>query len=155
MTEREFTAAAERHLDTVYRVALNCLRNPADAEDAAQTVLLRLWQSGQAFPNDDQLRYWLVRVTVNVCKDVLRSPWRRRMVALDRCREPAFAAPEHQTLYAEVMALPAKYRLPLYLYYYEGYAVAEVGELLGLKPSTVQTRLARAREKLRGSLMEE
>lgn len=86
MTEKEFTAAAERHLDMVYRVALNCLRNQADAEDAAQTAMLRLWRSGQAFPDDDQLRYWLVRVTVNVCKDVLRSPWRRRMVALDRCR---------------------------------------------------------------------
>ena len=53
------------------------------------------------------------------------------------------------------MSLPAKSRLPLYLYYYEGYAVAEVGELLGLKPSTVQTRLARAREKLRMILTEE
>ena len=150
MTEQEFTAAAERHLDLVYRVALNCLRNPADAEDAAQTAMLRLWQSGQAFPDDDQLRYWLVRVTVNVCKDACRSPWRRRMVPLDHCREPAFDTPEHQTLYAE-----AKYRLPLYLYYYEGYAVAEVGELLGLKPSTVQTRLARAREKLKAQLKEE
>ena len=98
MTEREFTAAAGRRLDTGHRVALNCLRNPADAEDAAQTVLLRLWQSGQVFPDDDQLRYWLVRVTVNVCKDVLRSPWRRRMVALDHCREPAFAAPEAHAL---------------------------------------------------------
>ena len=153
MTEREFTAAAERHLDLVYRVALNCLRNPADAEDAAQTAMLRLWQSGQEFPDDNQLRYWLVRVTVNACRDALRSPWRKRMVPLDHC--PAFAAPEHQTLYAEVMALPAKYRLPLYLYYYEGYAVAEVGELLGLKPSTVQTRLARAREKLKAQLKEE
>ena len=155
MTEQEFTAAAERHLDLVYRVALNCLRNPADAEDAAQTAMLRLWQSGQAFPDDDQLRYWLVRVTLNVCKDTARSPWRRRMVPLEHCREPAFDTPEHQTLYAEVMALPAKYRLPLYLYYYEGYAVAEVGELLGLKPSTVQTRLARAREKLKAQLKEE
>ena len=94
-------------------------------------------------------------MTVNVCKDACRSPWRRRMVPLDHCREPAFDTPEHQTLYAEVMALPAKYRLPLYLYYYEGYAVAEVGELLGLKPSTVQTRLARAREKLKAQLKEE
>ena len=94
-------------------------------------------------------------MTVNVCKDVLRSPWRRRMVALDHCREPAFAAPEHQALYAEVMALPAKYRLPLYLYYYEGYTAPEVGELLGLKPSTVQTRLSRAREKLKAQLKEE
>ena len=155
MTEKAFEDAVERYLDLVYRVALNCLRNPADAEDAAQTAMLRLWQSGSVFPNDDQLRYWLVRVTLNVCKDTARSPWRRRMVPLEHCREPAFDTPEHQTLYAEVMSLPAKYRLPLYLYYYEGYAVAEVGELLGLKPSTVQTRLARAREKLRMILTEE
>ena len=155
MTEREFTAAAERHLDMVYRIALNYFRVPADAEDAAQTVMLRLWQSDGDFADDDHLRYWLVRVTLNVCRDVSRSFWRRRTVSLEECREPAFADGEHQRLYQEVMALPAKYRLPLYLYYYEGYAVAEVGELLGLKPSTVQTRLARAREKLRGSLMEE
>ena len=155
MTEKEFTAAAEQHLDMVYRIALNCLRTPADAEDAAQTAMLRLWRSGQAFPDDNQLRHWLVRVTVNACKDALRSPWRRRMVPLDDCREPVFNTPEHQNLYAEVMALPAKYRLPLYLYYYEGYTAAEVGELLGLGPSTVRTRLARAREKLKAQLREE
>ena len=94
--------------------------------------MLRLWRSGQAFPDDNQLRHWLVRVTVNACKDALRSPWRRRMVPLDDYREPVFNTPEHQNLYAEVMALPAKYRLPLYLYYYEGYTAADVGELLGL-----------------------
>ena len=77
------------------------------------------------------------------------------MVPLDDCREPVFNTPEHQNLYAEVMALPAKYRLPLYLYYYEGYTAAEVGELLGLGPSTVRTRLARAREKLKAQLREE
>ena len=155
MTEREFTAAAERHLDMVYRIALNYFRVPADAEDAAQTVMLRLWQTDGDFADDDHLRYWLVRVTLNVCRDVSRSFWRRRTVPLESCREPALDDSAHQRLYQEVMALPAKYRLPLYLYYYEGYSVAEVGELLGLKPSTVQTRLARAREKLRGSLMEE
>ena len=53
------------------------------------------------------------------------------------------------------MALPAKYRMPLYLYYSEGYTAPEVGALLGLKPSTVQTRLARAREKLKAQLKEE
>ena len=53
------------------------------------------------------------------------------------------------------MGLPAKDRVPLYLYYYEGYAVAEIGEILGLKPSTVQTRLSRGREKLKTMLTEE
>ena len=155
MRECDFTAAAERHLDMVYQIALNYFRVPADAEDAAQTVMLRLWQTDGDFADDDHLRYWLVRVTLNVCRDVFRSFWRRRTVPLESCREPALDDSAHQRLYQEVMALPAKYRLPLYLYYYEGYSVAEVGELLGLKPSTVQTRLARAREKLRGSLMEE
>ena len=155
MTERDFTAAAERYLDMVYRLALNCLRNPADAEDAAQTAMLRLWQRAEPFSDDDHLRYWLVRVTLNVCRDFSRSPWRKRTVPLESCREPAFSTPERWELYQAVMALPAKYRLPLYLYYFEGYAVAEVGELLGLKPSTVQTRLARAREKLKAQLKEE
>ena len=155
MTEQAFTAAAERHLDMVYRIALNYFRVPADAEDAAQTVMLRLWQTDTQFADDGHLRRWLVRVTLNACRDVSRSPWRRRTVPLEECREPAFEDPGRQRLYEEVMALPAKYRLPLYLYYYEGYAVAEVGELLGLKPSTVQTRLARAREKLKRGLREE
>ena len=74
---------------------------------------------------------------------------------LESCREPVFDESEHQRLYEEVMALPAKYRLPLYLYYYEGYTAPEVGALLGLKPSTVQTRLSRAREKLKAQLKEE
>lgn len=149
MTERDFTAAAERYLDMVYRIALNWFRRSTDAEDAAQTVMLRLWQSESAFADEEHLRHWLVRVTLNVCKDLSRSPWHRRTVSLEACPEPVFSTPERGELYQAVMALPVKYRMPLYLYYYEGYSVAEVGELLHLKVSTVQTRLARGRAKLK------
>ena len=83
-----------------------------------------------------------------------RSPWRTRTVALEHCPEPSFTDPGQSALYEAVRALPAKYRLPLYLYYYEGYSVTETGELLGLKVSTVQTRLARGREKLKRALEE-
>ena len=152
MTERDFTAAAERYLDMVYRIALNWFRRSADAEDAAQTVMLRLWQSEAAFADEEHLRRWLVRVTLNVCKDISRSPWHRRTVSLEACPEPVFSTPERGELYQAVMALPVKYRMPLYLYYYEGYSVTEVGELLHLKVSTVQTRLARARAKLKEEL---
>lgn len=154
MTESTFTAAAERHLDMVYRVALNWFRTPADAEDAAQTVMLKLWQSDTEFADDGHLRRWLVRVTLNVCKDMTRSPWKRHTVPLESIPEPVFSDREHQDLYQEVMALPGKYRVPLYLYYYEGYSAAEVGELLHLNVSTVQTRLARARGKLKSTLTE-
>ena len=74
---------------------------------------------------------------------------------LESCAEPAFEDRARRELYQSVMELPAKYRVPLYLYYYEGYSVDETGEILGLKPSTVQTRLARGREKLKAMLTEE
>ena len=155
LTEREFTEAAERFLDMVWRIALNWFKNPADAEDAAQNVMLRLWRTDTDFESWDHLRHWLARVTVNECKRLSLHPWRRRTVPLEEAPETAFEDRERRELYEAVMALPAKYRLPLYLYYYEGYAVNEVGELLGLRPSTVQTRLARGREKLKKMLTEE
>jgi RNA polymerase sigma-70 factor (ECF subfamily) len=154
MTETTFTAAAEQHLDMVYRIALNWFRNPADAEDAAQTAMLKLWQADTEFADGEHLRRWLVRVTLNACRDMARSPWRRHTVSLEELPEPAFSDEERRTIYRAVMTLPGKYRVPLYLYYYEGYSVAEIGELLHLNVSTVQTRLARARGKLKLELTE-
>lgn len=155
LTEQQFTDAAERYLDMVYRIALNWFRNPADAEDASQNAMLRLWRADTDFQGeDDYLRHWLVRVTLNECKRISSHPWRKRTVSLEVCPEPVFSDPARQTLFQEVMDLPAKYRVPLYLYYYEGYSVDEVGELLSMKPSTVQTRLARARAKLKIQLRE-
>ena len=138
----------------VYRIALNWFRSPADAEDAAQNAMLRLWQTDTEFRREEHLRYWLVRTTLNECKRISGHPWRKRMVSLENCPEPVFSDPARQTLFQEVMELPMKYRLPLYLYYYEGYSVDEVGEMLRLKASTVQTRLARGRAKLRTQLEE-
>lgn len=155
LTDREFTAAAERHLDMVYRIALNWFREPADAEDAAQNAMLRLWRAEKPFADDEHLRRWLVRVTLNECKRISAHPWRRRTVPLENCPEPVFSDPARQTLFQEVMTLPSKYRVPLYLYYYEGYGVREIGEMLEVKTSTIQTRLARARAKLKTQLEEE
>lgn len=154
LTEQQFTDAAERYLDMVYRIALNWFRSPADAEDAAQNAMLRLWQTDTEFRREEHLRYWLVRATLNECKRISGHPWRKRTVPLESCPEPVFSDPARQTLFQEVMELPMKYRLPLYLYYYEGYSVDEVGEMLRLKASTVQTRLARGRAKLRTQLEE-
>lgn len=155
LTETEFTAAAERHLDMVYRIAINSLRHPADAEDAVQNTMLRLWRTDTDFAGEEHLRRWLARVAVNESRRIAAHPWRRRAVSLEEAREPVFQDRERRELYEAVMGLPAKYRVPLYLYYYEGYAVAEIGEILGLKPSTVQTRLSRGREKLKTMLTEE
>ena len=155
LTEREFTAAAEQYLDMAYRLALNACGSAADAEDAVQNAMLRLWRTDTAFEGGEHLRRWIIRVTLNECRRITGHPWRRRSVPLESCPEPVLEDREKRALWEAVAALPEKYRVPLYLYYYEGYAVDEVGELLDLKPSTVQTRLARGRERLKKLLTED
>lgn len=156
LTEQEFHQIADRHLNMVYRLALSWLRSPADAEDAAQNAMLRLWRTDTDFQGEEHLRRWLVRVTVNECKRIALHPWRRRSVPLEEAADaPVFDDPDQGELFQAVMGLPETYRVPLYLYYYEGYSLSEVGELLGLKAATVETRLGRARAKLKTMLTEE
>ena len=150
-----FEHAAVRYQNMVYRIALHYFGNSQDAEDAVQEVFLRLYTAEKSFESPEHLRRWLVKVTVNECKRIAMHPWRSRRASLDECPEPVFEDREQRELYQAVMDLPGKYRVPLYLYYYEGYSVDETGEILGLKPSTVQTRLARGREKLKAMLTEE
>ena len=153
--EQEFNIAAERYLNMVYRIALNWFGNVHDSEDAAQEAMLRLWKSSSVFEDESHLRHWLVRVTINVCKDLSRSPWRLRMVPFAEVPPESYTAdPESQEVLDEIMHLPKKYRVPLYLFHYEGYSVGEISELLKVNPSTIRTRLSRAREMLKNQLEE-
>lgn len=155
MTEETFGRAVRTYGDTVYRVALHALKNPADAEDVMQTVMLRLLESGRDFESEEHLKHWILRVAVNESRKVLRSFWRRTSVPLEEWRDgPAPEDREKRELFRAVMGLETKYRLTVYLYYYEGCTVAEVAAALGANPSTVQTWLLRARKRLRRELTE-
>lgn len=139
----------------VYRIALHVTGSPQDAEDAVQEVFLRLFTQRGSFDGPEHQRRWIIRVTVNLCRDLLRSPWRRRRASLTEVTdEPVFDRSEQGELYREVMALPEKYRTVLYLFYYEEMTVREIGEILGLRTSAVTTRLHRARAKLKEQLTE-
>ena len=156
MTQEAFAQAARTYGDTIYRVALHALNDPHDAEDVTQTVLLRLYECKKEFESEEHQKHWILRVAVNESRKVGRSLWRRTSVPLEEWRETA--APEDparaQVLEA-VMALEPKYRLAVYLYYYEGLSVAETAAAMKAKVSTVQTWLLRARERLRKELVEE
>lgn len=155
MEKEMFNSAARQYRDMVYRVALHAFGSPQDAEDAVQEVFLRLYTWEKPFEGPDHLRRWLIRVTVNVCRDALKSPWRRRRVPLEELPEtPVFDRPEQGELYREVMRLPEKYRTVLYLFYYEELTVKEIGQVLGLRTTAVTTRLHRARGKLKEQLTE-
>lgn len=152
MTNDVFERLARAHGDAIFRVAFHALGNRADAEDVSQTVLLKLYQTDKSFAGDDHAKHWLIRVTVNECRKLLRTPWRKRILPLEDYDGPSPVPEDHSDVLAAVMALEPKYRLCVYLYYYEGYAVREVARALDAKESTVQTRLARAREQLKQTL---
>lgn len=154
LQDAEFEAAVERYADTLFRLAYSYLKNRADAEDVMQETLLKLYLERGGFQSPDHERYWLVRVAVNECRKLLRSPWRRRTAPLEEAGEPVFETPEQSGLFRQVMALPPKYRAAIYLHYYEGYPVAEIAAAMGANPSTVQTWLMRARGKLKLILQE-
>ena len=154
MTDAAFEAAMERYADMVFRLAYSWLKNRADAEDVMQETLLKLYAQ-PPFDTPEHERYWVVRVAVNECGHLLRSPWRRRTGPLEEAEEAAaFDTPAQSELFREVMALPPKYRAAVYLHYYEGYSVREVAAAMGAKSSTVQTWLMRARGQLRTNLKE-
>lgn len=132
---------------SLIRLAYTYLRNEQDAEDVVQDVFLSYLRSAPAFEGEEHEKAWLIRVAINRCKNQLRSGWfRNRRPLPDDLKCPM---PEDGELLRAVMSLSEKYRLPIHLHYYEGYAIREIAELLGDKPATVGTRLARGREILR------
>ena len=153
MERSAFQATVGQYQDMVYRVALHQFGVLQDAEDAGQEVFLRLDTEEKLFESGEHLRRWLIRVTLNVCRDTLKSPWRKRRVPLDTVPDqPVFDAPEQGELYQAVMALPEKYRVTLYLFYYEELSTKEIAELLELRQTAVTTRLSRGRELLKKRL---
>ena len=149
MTNEQFTCLAQRYLDTVFRVAYNYIGSRTDAEDITQNVFFKLLQSKKIFESDDHVKNWLIRVTVNECKNLVRAKWWKTESIEDHTLSLTFENPAHSDLYFAVMGLPKKYRLPIYLHYYEGYSTGEIGELLGIPKNTVCSNLKRGREQLK------
>ena len=156
MTDEAFAQAARAYGDTIYRVAYHALNNSHDAEDVMQTVLLRLYECKKDFESEEHMKHWILRVAVNESRRVLRSFWRRTAVPMEEWRETAAPEdPARAEVLEAVMALEPKYRLAVYLYYYEGLSVAETAAAMKANVSTVQTWLLRARARLRKELSEE
>lgn len=153
-TDEHFTDIARRYMDTVFRVAFSYMKSRTDADDITQNVLLKLYQYEGEFCNDDHIKHWLIRVTVNECKTAYRSIWRKTENIEDYVNSLQMPSEEHTELLETVMSLPKKYRMVIYLFYYEGYSTREIARLLGTPEATVRTHLARGRKKLKTILTE-
>ena len=147
-------ALARTYAPMVYRLAYARTGSREDAEDVMQEVFLRLLRAGPSFADEAHARAWLIRVAANCAADLLRLPWRRREEALDG-ELPAPERPERGAVTEAVLALPARYRIPIHLHYFEGLSVAEIARATGRREGTVKSLLFRARALLRRALEED
>ena len=150
--------AFRRHAKSVYRLCYSYLGTAAEAEDATQSVFMKLVDAPQDFNDHEHEKAWLLRVAANHCKDVLKSAARTRVGSLAAEQEagheiadPQGVAGVSEVLEA-VLALPEAYKDCVYLHYYEGYKTDEIARMTETNPSTVRNRLADARAMLKKAL---
>ena len=129
------------------------LKNYADTEDIFQNVFLKYVLSSVSFENEEHEQAWFIRVTINACKDLLKSFFRTRTISIDEIVEqPTALQPDNREVLEAVLSLPAKYKDVVYLYYYEGYSVPQISRILRKNVNTVYTLLTRSKKLLRDKL---
>ncbi len=152
-SEEAVNRAIENYASTVKRICFIHLKNEADTEDICQTVFLKYAMNDNVFDSEAHEKAWIIRVTINACKDLLKSFFRKHTVSLDAYVEQGGVNDAaHSEVLEAVLALPEKYRRVIYLHYYEGYPAADIAEILRINVNTVYTQLTRAKGLLRDEL---
>lgn len=160
MNIAEYNTCVEKYLKMVYRISFHYFGNREDAEDVSQDVFLKLFSNKCGFENEEEIKAWLIRVTTNTCHSYFRNPFRRKRVDIE---DNEFAniidnssseqdMINRRVIMEAVLSLPEHYRIIVYLFYYEEYSIGQISNVLGIKETTIQTRLSRARDKLKKNL---
>ena len=154
MDNQLFDEKYSLYSDLIFKLSMTYLGNKSDAEDVTQDVFVKLFTTNQEFETPQHERYWIIRVTINACKNHLGTFWNKNTVGMDTIQDmPIDDATSNVT--ELLYNLPPKYRIVLYLHYYEGYSIEEISATLKVSKSAVKMRLKRGREKLKLDLEEE
>jgi RNA polymerase sigma-70 factor (ECF subfamily) len=144
----------------VLRTSFMYLKDKHKAEDAFQEVFIRIFKKRGGFLGNSSEKTWIIRITINVCKDMLRSSWLKRVLITDKpdngltedVEDKAIEKDENRQLYREVTSLPPQFKDVVILYYYHGFSTPEIAKTLDVAEGTVRSRLARSREILKDRL---
>lgn len=151
-SKEELAGLYQRHVSMVYQTCLMMLKSVPDAEDATQNVFRKVMEYHKPFRDPEHEKAWLIVTARNECKNQLKHWWRTQRVSDEVLQTMSWEQPEDGTLWEGILALPERYRMVLYLHYYQGYSSFEVAELMGKNPSTIRTWLVQARKNLKKRL---
>ena len=152
-TENYVHYFVEKYSDMLIRISYSYMKNLSDAEDITQDIFIKLLEKRPSFESTSHEKAWLIRVSINLSKDKLKSSYFKNTAPLEG--DFIDATKDDNEIIQAVLNLPLKYRSIVLLYYYEGYSISEVANILNLKESTVGSQLSRARKKLKSILKED
>lgn len=149
----EYTRIFNLFKNDVYRLAFSYTKNYFETDDIVQSVFIKLYKNFDKFEDDICIKKWLTRVTINECKTLFLSAWKRKIFSItDKEENVAIDKQKDSNLIDSLFQLPKKYRIVLFLFYYEDYKIKEIAEILNVKEATIKTRLSRARSLLKDML---
>lgn len=157
MTEECLLEKYHEHKAMLFRVAFSYLGNVPDCEDVLQEAFLRLYYKAPTFGTSEDEKRWLLRVTINLCKNTIKANQNRKCVQLEEWydSDPATCESGWKENLLEMYEVPDRYRIVLYLFYYEEYSIKEIARILKITQSAVKMRLKRGKEKLGMSIKQD
>ena len=155
ITAQEFEYYVSTFSGAVFRTAMCYTKNKADADDIMQEVFLKLYTADTYFENDTHAKAWLIKVTANMCRNMLKNPWKKLIQPIEAAENMPAESERKSGLVDIIMKMKSKNRIVLYMHYFEGYTTREVAEILGIKENAVTSQLYRGRKQLKDLLLKE
>lgn len=146
----EIDEIVEKYSNMIMQIAFQNVFNKTDAEDITQEVFIKIMRNISIFQNEEHMKAWIIRVTINLSKDYNKNFWNKNTIGLDE--EIKCFGEEYKDIFEEISKLKPKYRNIIYLYYYQGYKINEIAEILLMNQNTVSSYLIRARRELKDIL---
>lgn len=161
--EVELKRMMDSYGNEILRIAYMYLKDLQRAEDAFQEVFLKVYQKYESFNSNSSEKTWITRITINVCKDILRSSWIKKVLLFDNYEiektspsidNEVIQLEENEYLFSQILSLPSVFKDVIILYYYQEFNTRELSKILGVPEGTIRSRLHRARELLKDNIKE-
>ena len=155
--DRDFNRIVTSYSDMLLRICMHYTQNISDAEDVVQATFLKLVEHNKGFESQDHEKAWLIRVCINLCKDTLKSGWKKKVFSMEEKQFSVlyYEINQDSPILSYIRILPPKQRTAVYLYYYEDMPVSQIAQAMGANQNTVLSWLRRGRKAIEKLLKEE